>query len=54
MNRIQAAFDKMEKLIQSRIDTGQTTAEKVVEIGVVLDIELDEYCRCQELIRMTI
>jgi len=49
MNRIQAAFDKMEKLIQSRIDTGQTTAEKVVEIGVVLDMELGEYCRFQEL-----
>lgn len=39
----------MQAQIENRIATGQTTAEKVEGCRKNLDLELDEFCKFQEL-----
>ena len=49
MNRIQAAFGRMEKQIKDRIDEGLTTQADVDEVCKALDMEFYEYARFQTL-----
>lgn len=49
MNRIIAAYGRMEKQIAQRIKDGLTTVEKVEQTCKALDMDLEEYCRFQEL-----
>lgn len=49
MNRIQAAYDRMEAQIKQRVADGIVTAEKVAESCASLDMEFDEYVRFQSL-----
>lgn len=49
MNRILAAFERMEKQIADRIASGLTTAERVAASSAGLDLDVSEYCRFQEL-----
>jgi len=48
-NRIEAAFERMEKQIQGRIRDGKTTQEKVDATGKSLDMDLEEFCKFQDL-----
>lgn len=49
MNRIAAAYLKMEKQIADRVANGITTEAKVRETGKTLDMSLEEFVRFQEL-----
>jgi len=49
MNRIQSAFDRMEKQIKDRIDEGLTTQADVDEVCKALDMEFGEYAKFQTL-----
>ena len=49
MNRIQSAFDRMEKQIKDRIDEGLTTQADVDEVCKTLDMEFGEYSKFQNL-----
>jgi len=49
MNRITAAFARMEAQIAARIEQGLTTADKVAESGKSLDMDMEEYVKFQTL-----
>ncbi len=48
-NRIEAKYKKMKEQIEKRIEDGLTTIEKAEKCGCELDMELQEYCKFQEL-----
>ena len=48
-NRVETAFERMDKQIQGRVRDGITTQAKVDATSAGLDMELDEYAKFQEL-----
>lgn len=49
MNRVNAAIERARTRLESRLASGETTPEKVVELHRRLDMDAGEYCRFQEL-----
>lgn len=49
MNRIATAIDDQNKNIKDRLANGLTTRKALNELYENLDMELDEYCRFQDL-----
>jgi len=48
MNRVTAAYKKMEDQIQQRLADGVTTEQAVAETSENLNMSIGEYCRFQE------
>jgi hypothetical protein len=49
MNRVTTAIEKTKLRLQQRLESGETTPERAVELHRNLDMEPGEYCRFQEL-----
>ena len=49
MNRIATAIDDQKKNIKDRLANGLTTRKALDELYENLDMQLDEYCRFQDL-----
>lgn len=48
MNRISAAFAKMEKQLADRLENGIVTQKQVDKTNQALDMDAIEYCKLQE------
>jgi len=48
MNRVAAAYQKMEEQIQKRIADGVTTEQAVAKTNESLNMSINEYCKFQE------
>ena len=49
MNRVTMKVEKIKKRIAERLEKGLTTQEKVDELNSILDMEMLEYVRFQEV-----
>ena len=49
MNRVQALISNAERAIKSKLESGELTEERFVELSAQMNMEFDEYVMLQEL-----